>query len=88
MKYRDVSLSTEDAKKVDENCDDVSVEDDCSEDVIINLNFVSLSSHNELSVEDEVEAENNDSNTANDHVGGPVVSGRESENHDEQSCHT
>ena len=82
-----VSLSSEDSEEVKEYGDNVSVEDDGTENVIIDLDFISLSSHNKLGVKEEIEAEYYDSNTANDHVSNSILSSSDTEYKDEQCCH-
>ena len=51
------SLIAEDLEELEEDVDDVEVEDHGSHDVVVDIDRVTLTSHDQLGVEQEVEAE-------------------------------
>jgi hypothetical protein len=51
------SLIAEDLEELEEDVDDVEVKDHGSHDVVIDIDLVTLASHDQLGVEQEVEAE-------------------------------
>ena len=51
------SLIAEDLEELEEDVDDVEVEDHGSHDVVVDIDRVTLASHDQLGVEQEVEAE-------------------------------
>ena len=69
-----ISLSSEDSEEVKEYGDNVSVEDDSTENVIIDLDFISLSSHNKLGVKEEIKTENQYGNTTNYQMSHDILS--------------
>ena len=51
------SLIAEDLEELEEDVDDVEVEDHGGHDVVVDIDLVTLASHDQLGVEQEVEAE-------------------------------
>ena len=51
------SLIAEDLEELEEDVDDVEVEDHGCHDVVVDIDLVALASHDQLGVEQEVEAE-------------------------------
>ena len=55
------SLIAEDLEELEKDVDDVEVEDHGGHDVVVDIDLVALASHDQLGVEQEVEAEQNHS---------------------------
>lgn len=64
------SLISEELEQVDKDGDNVSVKNYGTNDVVIDLDFIALASHDKLGVKEEVEAEEDHSDDAPDNVHG------------------
>ena len=61
-----VSSLREKSDEIEENHNDVCIENNSPQDVVINFNLIALSSHDQLSINNEIDTENNNTDSAVD----------------------
>ena len=79
------STTAKKGQQVDEDHDYIHVENQCADDVVINGELVAFATHDELSIHDEVDAEQEDANRAYDHLENVASEDKPEEAKDEES---